>query len=228
MAVKLILREDQLYALSVIRDLGPECLQSINDKISAVSPSPIKPAELRTALLDVLPDSPEKVEIILEQLLSLYTLQRQSGINASEVVEGLTNGIESAENQWSESEFAKWKDIQPQLKSLFDIQNIMSVAKSLDLAYDYSKLLQSVKILTDIRPVYNVDATEIQGSVISFTLRIRYDSREGNKNISITLDESDVRNLIKASKRALKKAETAKRFITERSNTNAFICGEEE
>ena len=228
MAIQLVLREDQLEALSVIRDLGSESLQAIIDKISNLSPPPIRPAELRKALSPILVNAPGKIEIVIEQLLSLYTLRRQRRISAAEIVEGLNYGIESARNRWDENQLAKWQAIQQQLLHLFDIPNIWLAVKSLDLSYDYSKLLQSVKILTDIRPVYNADASQIEGSVVSYTLRISYDSRDGNKSISIALDENDVRSLLEVSERALKKSQTAKRFMIEKGNVNAFICGEEE
>lgn len=228
MAIQLVLREDQLDALSVVRDLGSDCLKVIIDTLYSLSPPPIRPADLRKALDPILQDSPDKIEIVIEQLLSLYTLRRQRRISASEIVEGLNYGIETARQKWNENQLATWKSLQPQLLLLFDIPNIWLAVKSLDLSYDYSNLLQSAKILTDIRPLYNEDASQIEGSVISYTLRISYDSRAGNKSISIALDENDVRSLLEASERALKKASTAKKFMAEKGNVNVFICGEEE
>ncbi|MFX0202706.1 MAG: hypothetical protein ACFFCW_41915 [Candidatus Hodarchaeota archaeon] len=228
MAVQLLLRPDQLKGLSVIRDLGPECIQIIVDKISSCSPPPIKPSKLRQVFNSILKDDADKVDLVIEQLLSLYSLQRQRRLTPTETLEGINYGINSARDRWSDDDLSKWKEIESQFLNLLDVQNIWLCVKSLDLSYDYSKLLRSAKIITDIRPVYSEDASQIHGAVISYTLRLSYESREGNGTISIALDEDDVRNLLETSKRALKKAETAKKFMVEKGETTAFICGEEE
>lgn len=229
MAIQIILRKEQLRGLAVIRDLGPERIQSIVEKLANIDHPILRPSKLRLLLEELIPDRLHEIDIIVEQLLSLYTLRRQRDIDANTLLEGLWHGIvNSTDDQWGKTEISEWKAIQPQLQQLFSLEAVWTIVKTLNLSYDYANLLQGIKILTDIRPVFDKDATEIQGSVVSYTLRISFDSRDENKSLSIALDENDVRRLLEVSKRALKKAETAKRFMNEQTGKTTFICGEED
>ncbi len=82
------------------------------------------------------------------------------------------------------------------------------MAKALDLSYEYANLLRTGRIITDLRPVFTLDATGVVGAVISHKLFIRYDNVEGMKTFTMTLDEEDVKTLKKECERALLKTET--------------------
>ena len=97
---------------------------------------------------------------------------------------------------------------------------------TLDLMYEYENLLQSARVVTDIRPVFSQDATWIEGSVVSHTLRLRYDSTEGDHSISIAVDESDIRELERQCRRALLKAQTARTLMVEQAKVPTVISGD--
>ena len=62
-----------------------------------------------------------------------------------------------------------------------------------------------------MRPVYNDDESEIEGVLVSFTLRIEFIDVDGKHEMSIALDESEVRTLQTECERAILQAKTAKR-----------------
>ena len=217
-----------LFRSSVIRDLGAETIQAIIDKLSSLDPPPIRPSDLHRALKDILPDRLYEANILMRQLMSLYTLRRQRGVSAKELLEGLSRSITTAEPRWNDEEISRWNALEPQLQSLLSLSVVWTVVKGLDLSYDYTNLLQNAKILTDIRPVFDEDASNIQGAVVSYTLRLYFDSLEGSKSLSIALDEKDVEKLLKVCERALKKAKTAKNFMHKHDVKRTFIPGEEE
>src|SRR5262249_37735468 len=139
---------------------------------------------------------PEVAESLLRQILSLTSLERQRGLTADEVLSGLLYGLRHTENPWSEDEIARWQQREPELRRLLEHPQIWRVSKTLDLSYDYANLLQEARIVSDIRPVFDQSATQIEAAVVSFTLRLRYDSLDGNHGISIALNQSDVETLL--------------------------------
>lgn len=231
MSVQLILRKDQLDDLSTFRDLNPKTIKEIVDKLSGADPFPIKPSDLHQLLDQVMPEDHRKTSIILRQLVSLYTLMQQRHLPPRELLEALKYGIDRAETKWKQTEINRWSKIEPYLTELLSLQAVWNVVKATDLSYDYTNLFQTAKVLTDIRPVFNEKGSSIEGAVIAYTLRLYFDSLEGKKNLSIALDESDVRHLLQTCERALKKAKTAKRFMQNKKKgniNNTFIVGEEE
>ncbi len=227
MPIKLILHDDNLEDLAVLRDLGAESIKLIIDKIKKLSPPPLKPLDLHRALKEILPERTTEIEIIFRPLMFLYNLRRKRNISVEELIDGLSYSITLAKNRWDEDKISEWNKLKPLFQELFSLPEIWTVVKALDLAYDYTHLLRNIKILTDIRPVYNEEATEILGAVVSHTLRLYYDSSEGTISLSIALDEEDVENLLDSCTRALEKAKTAQRFMREKGDIDTFLCGEE-
>lgn len=224
---KLVLQSEDLCDLCIIRDLRPEIIQAIVDKLSSLDPPPLRPSDLHQALNELLPNRSNEVNSIMRQLMCLYTIRRIHDLSPKDLLEGLLHSITTSDTRWTDDEISRWKTLEPQLNSLFSLQNVWTIVKALDLAYDYTDLLQDVKILTDIRPVFNEDASDILGAIVSFILRLSLDGREGRKSLSITIDEKDVENLKQICERALKKAKTAKEFMCKHDIKRTFICGEE-
>ncbi len=139
---------------------------------------------------------------------------------------GITNADPAI--RWKDEEISRWKALEPQLLKLFSISVIWTVVKAANLSYEYTNLLQNIKIINDIRPIYNENASKIEGSIISYGLRIYFDSIEGNKSLSIAVDENDIIELQKKCDRALKKAKTAKDFMMSHDIDRTMICGEDK
>jgi hypothetical protein len=226
MAFRLLLQPDQLDDLSIIRDLGAEKIQSIGDAFTNLTPPAIRPSDLRRALRDVFPDDPLKADIVLRQIMSLYTLKRQRDLSVDDLLDGLQHGI--AAGPWTPEQISQWRDLQPKLRILFSLTTVQAVVKVLDLSYDYTNILQNVNILTDIRPIFNEEASIIEAAIVSFTLRLYFTSLEGSKSLSVALDEEDVNKLLQSCKRALDKAKTSKEFMRNNGIERTLICGEEE
>ncbi len=97
---------------------------------------------------------------------------------------------------------------------------------AIELSYDYANLLRRTKILTDIRPLFNESADEIEAAVVSYTLRLRYDSADGEHELSIALDESDIKTLAAQCERALMKSATARSLMTDTCGVSVTVSGE--
>lgn len=227
MPAQIVLQSEDLLDLGIIRDLGAETIQAIISKLSNLDPPPLRPADLHQALNEILPNRSNEVQSVMRQLMCLYTIRRMNDLSAKDLLEGLLYSITTSDPSWTEDEISRWRALEPQLENLFSLQNVWTIVKTIDLAYDYTDLLQDAKILTDIRPVFNEDASGILGSIVSFTLRLSLNGREGRKSLSITIDEKDVEKLKQICERALKKAETAKNFMCKHDIKRTFICGEE-
>ncbi len=228
MPIHFNLRPDQLEDLAIIRDLGSEKIQWIINSLSRVDPHPIRLSELGKLLEPGFEGKEESLGAVIRTLLSLYTLRRQRDISANDLVKGLKSGIARAEEPWSSELLSKWNSLERQLVALFSLESVWTLAKSMDLSYDHENLLQNFKIITDVRPVFNDDASAINGSLVSFTLRIYYDTLEASKSLSLSLDKKDILKLNAACERAISKANTAVRVLSKTDMKNVLVCGEEE
>lgn len=226
MPPQLRLRPQQVADLAKIRDTSLETLVAIVDHLRTVRPRPIKPRELRREIALALGAKPEDADRILRPLLSLHAVLRQHRLTADEAIEMVGHAIDSSAPSWTPDEISRWHQVEPAFKRLLMSPTVRLVSITLDLMYEYENLLQRVRVVTDIRPVFSEDATQIEGSVVSHMLRLRFDSTEGDRSISIAMDESDIRELQRQCERALLKARTAQSLMVDKAQLPTAISGD--
>jgi hypothetical protein len=158
---------------------------------------------------------PGSADILLRQALSLTSLRRRRKLIADDVVAGIRQGLRNAATPWEGDSLDRWNAIEPAFLRLISSAKVETTAKVLDLSYDYANLLQTTRIVTDIRPVFDNEVTRIDGAVVSFTLRLNYDNIEGSHSLSIAMNQADVEFLKQQCERALTKSILAKETIGE-------------
>ena len=211
MPIQLRLHSQRLADLAEIRDTDHDQLRLLLDRLQGLDPTPMEPKSLHAELSSALGNNPDKANRVMRTLLGLRAIIRQRKLAIDDVVDGVRFAIESADPPWDTKQTDRWKVAEPFLKQLLSVPAVRLVAIALDLTYEYENLLQGARVITDIRPVFSEDLKGVDGAVVSHTLRIRYDSTEGNHNISIAMDEKDIRDLEEQCRRALQKAETGGR-----------------
>lgn len=208
MALQIHLSKTQISDLKAILELGPKVLDGVVQAINRLESPPLTPSGLKAVIGEVVRENPVVVDSIVRLTLWLSSLRMRRKMSAVEVVEALLQGAKTAAP--GESDPISWSQIEPALGALIASAKIQTTAKALELSYDYTNLLQTTKIITDIRPIYDDELDRIDGAVVSFTLRLSYDSREGNHALSVAMDQADVETLREQCVRALKKSALAR------------------
>ena len=221
------LQKEHLADLQVIREIGAEALSSVANKIKELPVAPAHPRHLYSVIRKALGGNEEKADVLLRQLLSLHGMLRQLELKPEGVFEGLGSALRPIESGWSDTDFKKWESVASIFKSIFELPVVRLAAKALDLSYEHSHLWQRARIITDIRPIFDDEAKQIQGTVVSHKFLLRYDDLEGEHLLSFSVDENDIESLIKQCERALRKAQTAKIQLEEKAGIKTLIPGKE-
>ena len=222
--VQFQLPDEALADLEKLRDFGPDRLEALAFKFEDVEPTPLRPAQLRQVVSEALDVDDEAAHCVVRFLLALYGLRRRRLLDASEVMEGLRYAVSKA--GWGEEESKRWDSIQKQLDRLLDIDQVWAVSKALSLAYEYPNLYQSARIITDIRPVFDVSGEMVVGSVVSYTLQVHYDDAHGSHSLSVVMDQEDVDQLGESCERAKRKAGAAKGLM-DKAEVPVIVTGED-
>lgn len=223
MALELRLHEDQIEDLRSICRIEATCLQGVVDRLSALDRPSLQPA----ALLDEVRKSLEvqgDAEALLRQVLSFSGLVRRGGLDLDEAIAGLRSAIQR-ENTAATGDLDRWSQAESPFKALVSSRPVRLVTNAISLSYDYANLYRRGRILTDIRPLFSEDAKSIQGAVVSFTLRLGYECQGHKHELSIALDELDIKNLAEDCERALAKAQTALELMVRHANVPTIISG---
>lgn len=158
----------------------------------------------------------------------LLGLGRASRRGVGTIAELLNSVGEFLQSQWDEPRLEQWRECRPAIERLLNTESVVLASKAADLATDFDRLLVGARILTDIRPVFDVPRDEIIGSVITQTLIIEYISPEGEQGtLSVAVDSDDIEELRKACETAAKKSKIARTVTENKLRVEAIMSGEE-
>jgi hypothetical protein len=226
MATSLRLYPQQVADLQTITSIDRDLLQRVLNHLCGLTSELLRPKQLRSEISSVLSDNEENVEAVTRQLLSFHSLIGQIRLAPSEIISAVTNSL-ATDEKWSDESLAAWREREGIIRDLLSLDSVRIVAKALDLSYEYANLLRTGRIITDVRPVFTLDAKAIDGAVISHKLFVRYDNVEGLKTVTMTLDEADVKSLQKECARALDKANTVAAHLSKGIPMRTIIPGRE-
>ena len=225
MNLQLQASRSQLQGLKRIVDLGKDKLVALMQVLSGVESTPLRPEALIQLATDVV--GADDAEPLVRQLVSIHGIKRQSGLGVDEVVRALRVAIEPQAEEHG-IDVQRWIEIEETFKQLVETTSVRITTKALELSYDYANLLRRSKFITDIRPLYNEEGDHIDAAVVSYTLRLRYETSDGEHELSLALDDADVRELHAECLRAMTKAKAAKEFLNAPTKLPNIVSGEND
>ena len=212
MAGQLRLSETQLSDLKLITQLSESQLRSALARLSELTRILMSQEEVRRVFAEAIPDHPNLVEPLVQQVLALAGLQFRSGTPHDELLSAFRTSLNG---KLEPESIEAWNRIDQVFGELIRSPPIRNVVKSLELTYDYANLIHSTNVVTDVRPIFDDKAEDVLGSVVSFTLRLSYQNGNNVQSLSLAFDAEEIKRLRDQCIRALKKAETARRHFSE-------------
>ena len=168
------------------------------------------------------------VKKILEALISIHTVLSDPDLDISknDFINDICDALqETAEKEvvLSDEEKSRFKE---RLKKLLDIEALKIQSKVLDLQASNERSFCSLKIITDIRPVFGLEIKGgIKESIIQHTMQISYHENEArgeHKTFYLVIDKNGLKSIRDALDRAEEKQSILEKTI-ESMNINNFI-----
>lgn len=228
MAGPLRILPSQARDLGIVAEISPALLEQVAEELSHLSATVIEASTIRQKIQSILGNA-EQATALSGQVLTLANFAQFHGQGPGEVVEGLELGIKALE-KWPEDKLAKFAKLKGSLSKLLAADSITVAAKALELSYEHEHLFDNVKIITDVRPVFDNEKTKILGGIVIQTMTIHFSAQDSASNfssITIGLEAADIRALQQACGDALRKAEAAKELIKQRCGIPVFSSGEQ-
>ena len=146
-------------------------------------------------------------QAFMDALIPLNGLRRSFELPPNLFTESLTHTLsERAPEDWRKENLEKWSSIRGHLSPFFKPDNFFSQAsKAFELLSLRPAILQHVKILTELRPIYDEDLTKTLTTVQTNTLVLTYWDGEGERTLHVTLDRDDLQSLSSELQRAQQK-----------------------
>jgi len=207
---------EQLGAFVLLRDLGAL-------KVDALATA-LPPVMLQTSVLE---DELRKFGIEEPGPLSrtLYTLAHAAlHESTSSILDATTEALRQA--RWADDQLAAWVACRAAMQRLLDAPGLVVLVKSLHLQYEHANILTGVHAVTDVRPVFNRDASQALAAIICHTLTIEYLCGGESRQITLAVDTPDLEQIVKHAQRGLTKAKTLEVYLAAPTSLPTRVAGE--
>lgn len=126
--------------------------------------------------------------------------------------ESVKEGAKKLGSKWKKSHSDAWPQIAAALAPMFAPDNFFSTAiKTAQLLGDQPAIFLDARILTELRPIYDETAGQIQTLLMTNTLALTYSQDGHQRMLHLTMDSDDLRKMASALARAEQKNAVAKR-----------------
>jgi hypothetical protein len=165
----------------------------------------------------------------LNALVPLNGLRRSLEMEPSEFLAALDHTVtERADDEWKQQHLKSWKKLVPRLSAFFQPDNFFAhVSKAFDLLLERPSVLQNVRVLTELRPIYDEALSESVAILQTNTLVLDYFDGSHQASLYLAMDNSDLESLQSELERARKKIQVSRREATEK-NIHLVTVGESQ
>jgi hypothetical protein len=215
--VRIKIPESGVAGLKALISLGPDGIDALCE-IANDLPLSLDVSSLIERISKALEKDPRIVSrLVTAALMPLNHLRVDMKLESHEFLDVISRAIESDNHQnWDPEQLNGWRAIVSRVGPLFGKDNIFSLtSKSYQLLINRPNPVQSIKILSEVRPVYGEDATSIKAFVLAKTLVVDYAEKETAKTIFLSMDMDDLRSLATEVDRARLKSETISDAMSE-------------
>jgi hypothetical protein len=223
MSRTLKLPREALPSIRKLVELGADRLDEIDRRLSGIIL--LRADDLETLLRGWANDSEpiineDDAQVVAEALVSFGFLSRDDSAEAS--FASLTEALRS--HGWDQ--ISAWEGLQAPIVRLLASPALRGLAKTIDLQYQHANMLTDAHIVTDVRPVFNIDASKATAAIICQTIRVAYISDGRTRHIAFALTVEDIRKLRDQCDRALRKSEVMAAYLASPMPLKACIAGD--
>jgi len=171
-------------------------------------------AKLTTQVGKAVPSlTTEEARQIVGTLLSLYTARTGMDLAVDSFVADLLAAAQSLHPEDSQPP----EILKTVLKDLLSVRPLSMISKARGLHTEHENTFCTVRILTDLRPVFDVDVKqEPAGFVMAHILKLGYHHAGKHTSLHVAMDKVDIDNMMTALQRAKEKAETLSRTVADK------------
>lgn len=199
--------------------------ESFSELLSALQQLPLKIVQqgvFDESVIEPKGIAPEAAQAIRDALFPLYRGRGSSKVPVSEYVKDIAESLKEVEGDeaaWLQSEelFNRFKE---RLVRLLSVSASQLVAKAHNVLLEHARTFSSVRIVSDIRPVFGDDVEAAPtAAVIVHMLKLVYYQAGERREFVVAMDTKDIQLLVDACERAVKKTKSLESVIASTNMT---------
>ncbi len=182
-------------------------MSSLKEALKRASPRLVLP-ELIEQIASSVPFSEEDASKVISVLASFYSLKVEKRLTFGKFFDELLEALKQTGNKDLQLSGEHASEFRKHLEELLSLDESLGVTtRALGVMVEHEHVWQSGRVLTDLRPVFGLDATEAPKAAVPIhNLRIAYrDAGQSVKEFFVALDTEDLDQLRGILERAVNK-----------------------
>jgi hypothetical protein len=204
--------ESEYLVLSKLAQIEPSDFSALLTAIQDAGDSFIQVDFAEKLALKVPAVKQPDLEQILKTVTTLYAVTRRLKKTGEDLGNDLKDTIENQKPKSFPVEKALL--LKERIQKLFELGKIIGLkSKAIDVMSSQDHVFCAVRLLSDIRPVFQESPDTISSAMVIHNLRIGYHHNGEHEEFTVAMNTEDVRKIKEVLDRAEKKAKTLKSFI---------------
>jgi len=199
--------DSEYVVLSKIVQVDPPVFATLLTSIQEAGDSFIQ-ADFAEKLLVKVPSlKPADLESIINTVTRLYAVTQRMKKSGEDLGNDLQETIESQKPKSFPIEKAPL--LKERIQKLFELGKIIGLrSKALEVMSSQDRVFCTVRLLSDIRPVFQESPDTISSAMVIHNLRIGYHKNGEHQEFSVAMNTEEVRKIKEVLERAEKKTKT--------------------
>jgi hypothetical protein len=187
-------------------DLGPDKITHLAKEVTGYELT-LDTSELARKLGATVGLPRERMEHALHTvLIPLNSLRMAFRQSPKEFLQLLGQLIAKQNPDWHAHNGEQWQKIAPKIEPLLAPDSFFcQLSKTFQLLANRPTVARGLKILTELRPVFNDELSSTRAMVLTNTLVVEYEEGDNSRTLHLTIDQADLRLLQEQLDRAEKK-----------------------
>lgn len=200
---------DRAYeGFSDLIEIGPEKLERMVNEVANCDLT-FDTAGLARRLSKAIAFSQERIEWAIHTvLIPLNSLRKAFRVSPKEFLQLLGKLIASQNAEWYNKNGERWINIAPKVEPFLTPNGYFGqLSKTFQLLASRPTVARNLRILTELRPVFDDELSSTKAMVLTSTLVVEYEEGDDAKSLHLTVDQADLRMLQEQLDRAEKKVQ---------------------
>ncbi|MBU1426291.1 MAG: hypothetical protein KKH12_14010 [Gammaproteobacteria bacterium] len=214
MSEKLRIPAEGFKGLDILQGLQPDGLQELISALIRVPLSFDREKFFSAVQQEVKLIALTDLQILLRTVFSLHVTYSYSNRKLDTFLDDVIKALKENDEfgkQFSKTDWTKFRSI---LEKLFSIDSLLCLSKAVDIVSEHSRIFTGSRVLTDIRPVFGSNESQISALFVSHNLKLEYFENGEERELFVALDDEDIESLIETLQRSQKKAKAIKAIVT--------------
>lgn len=209
---KLSVSQKRLAAVKLIAQLSSDAVKELFAAL-ANQPAELYQANLAERVAPEVSLIPQAdIAAIVDTLLSMYPPITFSNRGVESFISDLIASVEGEKGVAPDDV----DSLKSNLDKLLRVPSLSLGAKATGLMFQTERTLITNRVITDIRPIFNLDNDDVGGAIIMHSLKLDIQSEDSDsaQSLYITVDSDDIDTLIINLERAKQKTERLKALLS--------------